>query len=522
MTGDTNKSAKSAKSQQSTSSSEEIRKARILAVNELRESSEAVAETLYRSASLDRTTTAQILQDFEQADQDLASFDGQSFALAGRLMQVRRMGKSSFAQLADSTGQLQIYCNYQQLGADIYDDVVRQLDRGDIVWVQGCLMVTRTGELSLSCDKLSLVAKCLQPLPEKFHGIKDIATRYRRRELDMLMSPQTRSVLAARSYVNQAMRRYLEQQDYLEVETPMMHDIPSGAAARPFETRHLELDKLLHLRISPELALKRLLVGGQPKVFEINRCFRNEGVSSRHNPEFTTIEIYTAWTNYLDAANLTEALVRSVANHLTDKGYFDNLSAVPYQGEMLDFAKPFRHERIDVLVAEALQVDLDSVRDPKKLLELVDQKGLLKDKTREIGTDWGKTLLALFETLVEPTLIQPTFVTHHPTSVSPLSACDPTDPRVTERWELFISGMECANGFSELNDPQEQLRRFEQQESEYESGNDEAMRIDHDYIQALEYGMPCAGGIGIGIDRVVMLMTDSASIKDVLYFPYMR
>lgn len=453
--------------------------------------------------------------DAEHWTQDALASVQVEVALAGRMMTRRVMGKAAFADLLDGSGaRLQCYVRRDELPEGHYAEF-KSWDLGDIIGVRGTLMRTNTGELSVAVSAVALLSKSLRPLPEKWHGLSDQETRYRQRYVDLIVNPDVRRVFELRSQVVSRIRRFFDQAGFVEVETPMMHPIPGGATARPFVTHHNALDMDLYLRVAPELYLKRLLVGGFDKVYEINRSFRNEGISTRHNPEFTMLEFYWAYADYHQLMDFTEAL------------FADLMQAVPhaargelsYQGMALDFKPPFRRMTLIESVAEALgERDPQRLRDRGTLLERCRQHGI---KT-EGSWGWGRLLTELFEALVEPTLIQPTFITAYPIEVSPLSRRNDEDPELADRFELFIAGREVANGFSELNDPEDQAARFKAQAEAHAAGDNEAMHFDHDYIRALEYGMPPAAGQGIGIDRLVMLLTDAASIRDVLLFPYLR
>ncbi|MGB1800350.1 MAG: lysine--tRNA ligase [Gammaproteobacteria bacterium] len=434
-------------------------------------------------------------------------------AVAGRMMSRRIMGKASFAHMQDMSGKIQLYVRRDDLPEGVYNDGFKKWDVGDIIAATGTVMKTNKGELSIHVDSISLLTKSLQPLPEKFHGLTDQETRYRQRYVDLIMNEETRDTFKVRSKVIDFIRAYLKDEKFIEVETPMMHVIPGGATARPFTTHHNSLDMELFLRIAPELYLKRLVVGGFEKVFEINRSFRNEGLSPRHNPEFTMIEFYQAYSDYEDLMNLTEDMLRNLAMEVCGS------HQVTYQEETYDLGKPF--ERMTVLESilkfnesvslEELQ-SLDSARAiAEKLgIPLEDSYGL------------GKVQIEIFEKTVESNLMAPTFITQYPTEVSPLARKNDDDPFVTDRFEFFIGGREIANGFSELNDPEDQAERFRKQVEEKEAGDAEAMHFDDDYITALEYGMPPTAGEGIGIDRLVMFLTDSPTIRDVILFPHMR
>ena len=434
-------------------------------------------------------------------------------AVAGRMMSRRIMGKASFAHIQDMSGKIQLYVRRDDLADGVYNDGFKKWDIGDIIGATGTIMKTNKGELSIRVDSIELLTKSLQPLPEKFHGLTDQEIRYRQRYVDLIMNEKTRNTFKIRSRVIEFLRSYLKNENYTEVETPMMHVIPGGATARPFITHHNSLDMELFLRIAPELYLKRLVVGGFEKVFEINRSFRNEGLSPRHNPEFTMLEFYQAYSDYEDLMDLTEDMMRKLTSNLFDS------NQVSYQDETYDLEKPF--DRMTVLESilkhnkEINDSDLQSLEEIRNVAEKL-------EIPFEENYGLGKIQIEIFEKTVESKLLSPTFITQFPTEVSPLARKNSDDPFVTDRFEFFIAGREIANGFSELNDPEEQAERFNKQVEEKKAGDAEAMYFDDDYIKALEYGMPPTAGEGIGIDRLVMFLTDSSSIRDVILFPHMR
>ena len=432
-------------------------------------------------------------------------------AIAGRLMAKRVMGKASFAQVMDESGRIQLFLQGNALG-EAYE-AFKSYDVGDIVAVEGGLTRTRTGELSVRASGLRLLVKSLRPLPDKWHGLSDVEQRYRQRYVDLIVTPEAREVFVKRSKIIRAIRAWLDDRRFLEVETPMMHYIPGGATAKPFTTHHNALDLELYLRVAPELYLKRLVVGGLERVYEINRNFRNEGVSTRHNPEFTMLELYEAYATYHEVMDLTENVIRDTARSVL------GTTTVEWDGASIDLAPAVRRRRIAAAVRQHKPA-LSAAACPARagLLGHCQRLGI---KVKP-SWGWGKLLLEVFEATVEHTLVQPTFITDHPVEVSPLARASDTEAGYTDRFELFINGKEIANGFSELNDPEDQAARFQAQVAAKEGGDDEAMHYDADYIRALEYGMAPTGGLGIGIDRLVMLLTGSTSIRDVLLFPYMR
>ena len=433
--------------------------------------------------------------------------------VAGRMMTRRIMGKASFANLQDDSGQVQIYVQRDALPEGFYNEQFKKWDIGDIVGARGIIFKTNKGELSVKVAAIELLVKSLRPLPEKFHGLTDTETKYRQRYVDLIMSEGSREVFKKRSAIISYIRQFLIEKEYLEVETPMMQAIPGGAVARPFVTHHNALDMQLFLRIAPELYLKRLVVGGFHRVFEINRNFRNEGLSTRHNPEFTMLEFYQAYADYHDLMDITEAMFKGIAQDVIGQ------EVIEYQGQAIDFSKPF--SRLSVANA-VLQYNSELIETQINDIEAL--SAYAKKLGIEVKPSYGigKILIEIFEATVEEKLKDPTFITDYPVEVSPLSRRSDANPEVTDRFELFIAGREIANGFSELNDAEDQAERFQAQVAVKDAGDDEAMHYDADYIRALEYGMPPTAGEGIGIDRLVMLFTDSSTIRDVLLFPHMR
>ncbi|MCK5312420.1 MAG: lysine--tRNA ligase [Desulfobacteraceae bacterium] len=437
--------------------------------------------------------------------------NGIIFSVAGRMMAVNKMGKSSFIRYKDGTGQIQAYLKKDVVGDDKYA-LFKKLDIGDFVGIKGPLFKTRTGEWTIIAQEFQLVSKAHRPLPEKFHGLKDPEKRYRQRYLDLIMNKDTREVFIKRSRTVSAMRSFFENNGFMEVETPMMQPLPGGAEATPFKTWHNALSMELYLRIAPELYLKRLVVGGFEKVFEINRNFRNEGVSTKHNPEFTMVEFYQAYADYEDLMNLTEEMFESIANNISGS------TKIEYQGQIIDLKKGWARIPMIESLTEIGGIAPDILNNTDALLEFA-QKNSIQITKKE---SHGKILTKLFDVLVEPKLIQPTFITGYPVEVSPLSRKNDLNPELTDRFELFIAGREIANGFSEINDPEDQYSRFLMQVQQRDEGNNEAHIMDSEYVEALEYGMPPTAGEGIGIDRLVMLLTDSPSIREVILFPHMK
>ena len=475
---------------------------------ELREAGQAFPNDFRRDAYC-----TDLQNRFGSMENDVLEADKQFFSVAGRIMLKRVMGKASFTTIQDMTGRTQLYISRDAVGEETYSSF-KKWDIGDIVGARGYVFKTKTGELSVHVEELRLLTKSLRPLPEKFHGMTDQEMKYRQRYVDLIMSEETRRTFRIRSQVVEGIRRFMTNRDFMEVETPMMHVIPGGAAAKPFNTHHNALDMPLFLRIAPELYLKRLVVGGFERVFEINRNFRNEGVSARHNPEFTMIEFYQAYADYRDLMDLTEAMLRTLAEDILGN------TEVEYQGEVFDFGQPF--ERIS-MVDSILKYNTDLTRE--QLWDIDQAAEIIRSKLKmAVKPIWGigKLHTIIFEETVEAQLRQPTFITEYPAEVSPLARRNDHNEFITDRFEFFIGGREIANGFSELNDPEDQAERFHHQMREKDAGDDEAMHYDADYIRALEYGLPPTAGEGIGIDRLVMIFTNAPSIRDVILFPHMR
>ncbi len=473
----------------------------------LREHGNAFPNDFRRNATAD-----ELQQTFEEHDNETLQQEDIRVAVAGRMMAKRVMGKASFIKLQDRSGQIQVRLERDRLPEGVYQEF-KKWDVGDILGAKGALFRTQTGELTVMAGEVRLLTKSLRPLPEKFHGLEDQETRYRQRYVDLIMNEDSRRVFRTRTGIVAYIRAFLDAQDFVEVETPMMQVTPGGAIARPFKTHHNALDMPLYLRIAPELNLKRLIVGGLERVYEINRNFRNEGVSTQHNPEFTMLELYRAYADYEDLIDMVEALMHGMADSILGS------STVTYQGEEYDFGQVFERLTVeDVILKYNPDLDRGRLRERDYLVGVCERLGVpVKDAYGP-----GKLQIEIFEKSGEDKLRKPTFVTQFPTEVSPLSRCNDDDPFVTDRFEFFVAGREIANGFSELNDPEDQAERFRAQAASREAGDDEAMAFDHDYIRALEYGMPPTAGIGVGIDRLVMLFTDSPSIRDVLLFPHMR
>ena len=447
----------------------------------------------------------------ESSKEDLENLN-KEVAIAGRMMAKRIMGKSSFSKIKDGTSSIQIFINSNNVSEELYEQF-KTYDVGDILWVKGTLFKTKTDELTINVNEIELLTKSLRPLPEKYHGLTDTETRYRKRYLDLIMSDESRDVFENRSKIITIIRKYLNEQEILEVETPMMQPIPGGAIARPFVTHHNTLDKDFYLRIAPELYLKRLVVGGLHRVYEINRSFRNEGVSTQHNPEFTMLELYLAFASYEEIMTLVEEMVIEIS-----KGLYGS-TTITYQDKEYDLSGPYKRITLEESVMEFNpDMNREKLRDQHYLLGVCKKLKIKNSKDMPAG----KLLLEIFEKTVEEHLIEPTFITAYPKDVSPLSRANDEDPWLVDRFEFFIAGRELANGFHELNDPDDQSQRFKDQVKERDSGDDEAMVYDEDYIEALEYRMPPTSGLGVGIDRLTMIFTDKPSIRDVLLFPHMR
>ncbi|WP_455375516.1 lysine--tRNA ligase [Kaarinaea lacus] len=474
----------------------------------MRENGNAFPNTFRRNA-----LAAEIIAKYSDVDDETLAAQPVRVRVAGRMMTRRVMGKNSFVHIQDMSGQIQLFIGRDSLPENFYNDQFKKWDIGDIIGAEGTVFRTQKGELSIRVDEVELVTKSLRPLPEKYHGLTDQETKYRQRYVDLIMSDVTRETFKIRAKVIEYVRQCLLEHGYMEVETPMMHSIPGGATARPFKTYHNSLDMELYLRIAPELYLKRLVVGGFERVFEINRNFRNEGLSTRHNPEFTMVEFYQAYADYRDLMDLTEEMIRGMAQHLHGS------TTIEYQGEQYDFGKPFTRMTVfDSILHFNPDIKSEELADEMGARKIAESLGIpLKD-----SYGLGKVHIEIFEKTVEHRLKDPTFITAYPTEVSPLARRSDNDPFVTDRFEFFVGGREIANGFSELNDPEDQAERFRKQVEEKDAGDDEAMHFDADYIVALEHGMPPTAGEGIGIDRLVMLFTNMPSIRDVLLFPHLR
>jgi len=456
-------------------------------------------------------TSSEIIERYGDWSAEALQALEETFSCAGRIMAIRHFGRAAFVHLQDRKGRIQVYLRQDILGEELFG-MFKRLDAGDFVGVRGRLFRTKTGELTIEASFIQLLAKSFRPLPEKWHGLTDVETRYRQRYLDLIVNPKVKETFYKRNEIIQGLKAFLLQRDFLEVETPMMQPIPGGAQARPFKTHHNALDMDLYLRIAPELYLKRLVIGGVERVFELNRNFRNEGVSSQHNPEFTMLEFYQAYSTYEDLMALIEGMIGEVARMACES------HKITYQGTELDLTPPWPRVTLKEALNRYGKVDQKVLSNRTAAASLAQELGLevMKDESHE------ELLVKIFEEEVEPKLIQPTFITEYPVEVSPLARRKGADPTVTERFELFIMGREIANGFSELNDPEDQRERFRKQAARKGTAEDDLSVIDEDFLTALEYGMPPTAGTGIGIDRLVMILTDSPSIRDVIFFPQMR
>lgn len=481
-----------------------IRKEKISALQE-------AGVDLYPNDIKPKNTSAQLLTEFSKSDGESLAKLQETFSVAGRLMAVRNFGKAAFVKIQDGKGQIQGYLAKNLLSTEDYF-VFKKLDIGDIIYISGKLFRTKTDELTIEAQKMILLSKSIRPLPEKWHGLTDIETRYRQRYLDLMVNPRVKEIFHRRSHIIRLIRQFMDGRDFLEVETPMMQPRAGGAIARPFKTHHNALDMDFYLRIAPELYLKRLVTGGLERVYEINRNFRNEGISTFHNPEFTMMEFYQAYSTYEDLMTFTEELLAFIARDI-----FGGLKFT-YQGTEIDLTPPWRRVSVKEALVQIAGMEKGSLKDHAQALAFARKIGCNVNPADHLG----KILMSIFDDVVEKQLIQPTFVTHYPVVTSPLSRRSKNDPDITDRFELYIYGREIANAFSELNDPVDQKERFVQQLKEREAGDEEAHGMDEDYIRALEYAMPPTAGEGIGIDRLVMLFTDCASIRDVILFPLLR
>ncbi|MBD9401556.1 MULTISPECIES: lysine--tRNA ligase [unclassified Comamonas] len=480
----------------------------------LRESSKASGSVAFPNDFKPANRALPLVQTYGDKDAQALDAEAVTVSVGGRMMLKRVMGKASFATVQDATGRIQAYITRDAVGEDVYADF-KKWDLGDIIAVEGVLMKTKTGELSIKATKIRMLTKSLRPMPDKFHGMADPEQKVRQRYVDLMMNEEARNRFMARSKAVAGIRDFMVQHGFLEVETPMLHPIPGGANAKPFVTHHNALDQEMYLRIAPELYLKRLIVGGFERVFEINRNFRNEGISVRHNPEFTMMEFYAAYWNYQDLMDYTEQLVRDAA--MKAVGTLE----CTYGGKPVDLAKPFERLTIPEAIVKFTEAG-DNVTSREWLTNALKKLGMSEDKDKLSTRSLASLQVFYFEEVVEEKLWNPTFIMEHPTEISPLARANDERPEVTERFELYITGREFGNGFSELNDAEDQAARFNAQVEAKDSGDDEAMYFDHDFVRALEYGMPPTGGCGIGIDRLLMLLTDSASIRDVILFPALR
>ena len=458
--------------------------------------------------------TGELAAQYGEAETEALEAQNVAVSIGGRMMLKRVMGKASFATVQDATGRIQLYVTRDAVGEEIYADF-KKWDLGDIIGAEGTLMKTKAGELSIKVTKIRMLTKSLRPMPDKFHGVADQEVKYRQRYIDLMTDEDARKRFIARSKAVAGLRNFMVENGFLEVETPMLHPIPGGANAKPFVTHHNALDQEMYLRIAPELYLKRLIVGGFERVFEINRNFRNEGISVRHNPEFTMMEFYAAYWNYQDIMDYTEAIVRDAAQNARGSLVFS------YGGKEVDLSKPFERLTIPEAIVKFTEAG-DNVTNRDWLINALKKLGMNEEKDKLTKRTLASLQVLYFEEVVEEKLWQPTFIMEHPTEISPLARANDDRPEVTERFELYITGREFGNGFSELNDAEDQAARFNAQVSAKDGGDDEAMYFDHDFVRALEYGMPPTGGCGIGIDRLMMLLTDSPSIRDIILFPALR
>ena len=456
-------------------------------------------------------TSEDLVNRFGQATPDELKVVKESFSLAGRIMAMRDFGKAAFIHIQDRKGKIQVYVRSDRVGKKAYN-LFGKMDIGDFIGITGTLFRTKTNELTLDAESIRLLTKSMRPLPEKWHGLRDVETRYRQRYLDLLVNPKVREIFIKRTRIIQLIRQFLDARDFLEVETPMMQPIPGGATARPFKTYHNALDMDLYLRVAPELYLKRLVIGGLERVYEVNRNFRNEGISTQHNPEFTMLELYQSYATFEDLMALTEEMFCFIVGNVI--GGLE----LEHQGERIDLSPPWKRLTIEEAIVQWGAVDHKALQDYDKALEYALGLGIPLER----GIPHGKIVTEILGEIVEPNLIQPTFITHYPTDVSPLSRRNQAHPDLVDRFELFIGGKEVANGFSELNDPVDQRERFVKQLEQGDVGEMEGHRLDEDFLQALEYGMPPTAGEGIGVDRLVMLLTDSPSIREVILFPLLR
>ncbi|UCD70696.1 MAG: lysine--tRNA ligase [Syntrophobacterales bacterium] len=456
-------------------------------------------------------TSGDLVNRFGQATPDELKMVKESFSLAGRIMAMRDFGKAAFIHIQDRMGKIQVYVRSERVGEKSFS-LFKKMDIGDFIGITGTLFRTKTGELTLDAESNRLLTKCLRPLPEKWHGLRDVETRYRQRYLDLLVNPMVKEIFIKRTRIIQLIRQFLDERDFLEVETPMMQPIPGGATARPFKTYHNALDMDLYLRVAPELYLKRLVIGGLERVYEVNRNFRNEGISTQHNPEFTMLELYQSYATFEDLMALTEEMVCFIVQNLLGDLQLE------YQGERIDLSPPWRRLTVEEAIVQWGEVDPKTLGNYDRALKYAQRTGIPLER----GIPHGKIITEILGAIVEPHLIQPTFITHYPTDVSPLSRRNRAHPDLVDRFELYVAGKEVANGFSELNDPVDQRERFIKQLEHDNGGEMEGHRLDEDFLHALEYGMPPAAGEGIGIDRLVMVLTDSPSIREVILFPLLR